>query len=115
MRLTLRLRLALAKAQLRLLLFCSRYMGRYKSPKPPMPEREFMFPHTCLCVDTVVSNYEFHYSRQLTDEGVNMVLSVLLEEFIGEEIVNNQVSIYRWMPDGTVEDTLMELIFYPNN
>ena len=40
-----------------------------------------------------------------------MVLSVILEEFIGEEIVHNQVSVYRWMPDGTVEDTLMELIF----
>ena len=111
MRLVLFARLALAKAQLRTLLFCSRLMGHLGKHAKPMPQREFMFPHTCICIDTVVSNYEFHYSRQLTDEGVNMVLSVILEEFIGEEIVHNQVSVYRWMPDGTVEDTLMELIF----
>ena len=111
MRLTLRLRLALAKAQLRLLLVISRYMGLNRKPERPMPEREFMYPHTCLCIDTDVSNYEFHYSTLYSDDAVNMLLSTILEEFIGEQITNDQVSIYRWVQDGTVEETIMELIF----
>ena len=111
MRLTLRLRLALAKAQLRLLLVISRYMGLNRKPERPMPEREFMYPHTCICIDTDVSNYEFHYSTLYSDEAVNMLLSTILEEFAGEQVANDQVSIYRWVIDGTVEETLMELIY----
>ena len=42
---------------------------------------------------------------------VNMLLATILEEFIGEQITNDQVSIYRWVQDGTVEETIMELIF----
>ena len=111
MRLTLKVRLALAKAQLRLLMLCSRYMGLKRKPERPMPEREFMYPHTCICVDTDVSNYEFHYSRLLSDTDVNVVLATILEEFVGEQVANDQVSIYRWVQDGTVEEVIMELIF----
>ena len=57
-----------------------------------------------------MSNYEFHYSRLVSDDGVNMLLATILEEFIGEQITNDQVSIYRWVQTDC-EETIMELIF----
>ena len=42
---------------------------------------------------------------------VNVLLATILEEFVGEQMANDQVSIYRWVQNGTVEEVIMELIF----
>lgn len=111
MRLIIRLRLVLAKAQLRTLLFCQRLMGYRVDRIIPPNQREFMFPHTSICIDTNAANYEFNYSKLMDDESVRMVLGPILEEFAGEQVYNDVVAVYRWLEDGTVSEMLMGLVY----
>ena len=102
MRLTLLLRLWLMKWKLRGLLALQRVMKRDKA------HLEHDYPHTTICIDTEDNNYEYHYASVLSESQLNQRLRLILAELMCKGIHNNEVTVYRWVEEGHIEQAILQ-------
>lgn len=102
MRLILLLRLVLMKWKLRGLLALQRVMKRDKA------HLEHEYPHTTICIDTEDQNYEYHYASVLTEVQLNLKLRAILAELMCKGIFNNEVTVYRWVEEGHIEQAILQ-------